>query len=590
MIYLDDINLKIKRRWIIKAGKMVIPYGHVVLLRGKSGCGKTTLLMEIGLLSNNASMNYSFDGAAIDYHDESRRSLLLQNEIAFIFQDTYLFSHLSIIENIRLFAKMSSLEISDEEIHEKLDFVDLQLDFNTSVNQLSGGERQRLAIVCGLVKNAKLFIFDEPTAYLDEENKEIIISIIKGLAHQSNKMVLVASHDQAFLDVADDVYQISDQEIINLKETPYQVKDKKFQNNLLKWPVLKEYMNKKSGVKTIIVGLILSVMLAANIISTVYSDKYYQANEQEILSKINYQGRVSKDNRKIIKLSEQADIQRRLVGLECYPYVELMTNIYFNDKMLDNVIIRPYVDNAINDNNLLKTNTNQDQNIYVSYEVFHLLNVDNLNEITVDNDVKLTVSGVLKPTYASDVAIFVPFEMLEDYFKSIDQSIYTLPVTTLVVKFSSLQDYQTAKSNVGAPYDLSTTGDISQQVFLSRITSSKYLQIAWILVILALFILNGYQMYGDRKNLALLKTLGVSQRRIMQMNLYKELLMVVTMAFISALLSGLLASVLSIANSNVLMEIVLLIGANAMIIFSVDLLVTYWFTKRYTVAMLLRKN
>lgn len=590
MIFLDEINLKVKRRCLIEDGKMAIPYGHVVLLTGKSGCGKTTLLMEIGLLSNNAKMQYLFDGEQIDYHDEARRSMFLQNEIAFIFQDTYLFSHLSIIENIRFFAKMSNLEISDEQIHEKLDFVDLQLDFNTNVNQLSGGERQRLAIVCGLVKNAKLFIFDEPTAYLDEENKRIIFSIIKELAHQSNKMVLVASHDQDFIDVADDIYQIQDQSIIKIKETQYQPHDKKFQSNLLKWPVLKEYINKKSGKKTIIIGLILSVMLSANIISSVYSDEYYLANEKEILTKINYQGTVVKTDKKSIKISEQANIQRRLTGLECYPYVELMTNVYSNDKVLEMVPIIPYISNSINDVDILTVNNNQDMNVYVSYEVQHLLNSDNLSEIRTNDGTIINISGVLKPTYISNPAIYVPFEMLENYYKSMNQSIHQLEVNRLTVKFNSLEDYQVAKSQIDRLYRLETKTDVSQQVRLSLLINSKHLQIAWVLVILALFVLNGYRMYGDQKNLALLKTLGVNQRRMMQMKLYTELIMVVIMALISALLSGLLVQGLSIVNSDVLKQIALSIGANAVIIIIVDMLLAYWFIKKYTVAMLLRKN
>lgn len=590
MIFLDEVNLKVKRRCLIEDGKMAIPYGHVVLLTGKSGCGKTTLLMEIGLLSNNAKMQYLFDGEQIDYHDEARRSLFLQNEIAFIFQDTYLFSHLSIIENIRFFAKMSNLEISDEQIHEKLDFVDLQLDFNTNVNQLSGGERQRLAIVCGLVKNAKLFIFDEPTAYLDEENKRIIFSIIKELAHQSNKMVLVASHDQDFIDVADDIYQIQDQSLIKIKETQYQPHDKEFQSNLLKWPVLKEYINKKSGKKTIIIGLILSVMLSANIISSVYSDEYYLANEKEILTKINYQGTVAKTDKKSIKISEQANIQRRLTGLECYPYVELMTNVYSNDKVLEMVPIIPYISNSINDVDILKVNNDQDMNVYVSYEVQHLLNSDNLSEIRTNDGTIINISGVLKPTYISNPAIYVPFEMLENYYKSMNQSIHQLEVNRLTVKFNSLEDYQVAKSQIDRPYRLETKTDVSQQVRLSLLINSKHLQISWVLVILALFVLNGYRMYGDRKNLALLKTLGVNRRRMMQMKLYTELLMVVIMALISALLSGLLVQGLSIVNSDVLKQIVLSIGANAIIILSVDLILAYWFIRKYTVAMLLRKN
>lgn len=108
-----------------------------------------------------------------------QRNELRQNAISFIFQENYLFEHLSLIENILFFANMTNHKLSEKQIREYLDFVDLNLDFNTSLKTMSGGERQRLAIVCGIVKDAKLFIFDEPTSYLVTKTRKKLSLLFK---------------------------------------------------------------------------------------------------------------------------------------------------------------------------------------------------------------------------------------------------------------------------------------------------------------------------------------------------------------------------------------------------------------------------
>ena len=223
MIELTNIELSFGKRQLIEKGDTCIPYQQVTLLRGESGSGKTSLLMDIGLLAHQAKMNYLFDGIDINTCHEKQRSYLRQNEISFIFQENYLFEHLNLIENIYFYAHLIHRQISEEEIREYLDFVDLDLDFQTSLKSMSGGERQRLAIVCGIVKDAKLFIFDEPTSYLDNENKQKIISIIQNLAYQKGKMVLVASHDDAFVEIADQIYEIKDMNLSACQISEYQI-------------------------------------------------------------------------------------------------------------------------------------------------------------------------------------------------------------------------------------------------------------------------------------------------------------------------------------------------------------------------------
>ena len=219
MIKLSNINVAFGKNRIIENSQLDIPYSQVTLLQGESGSGKTTLLMKIALLNNQISMNYNFDELDISKLGKKEQSLIRQNDISIIFQENYLFEHLSLIENIQFYSDLAGKKINEEEVRKYLDFVKLDLDFNTTLQSMSGGEKQRLAIVCGIVKDAKLFIFDEPTAYLDEDNKKIILSIIQQLAHTFNKMVLVATHDNILLNIADQVYKIVDMKIVHLRES-----------------------------------------------------------------------------------------------------------------------------------------------------------------------------------------------------------------------------------------------------------------------------------------------------------------------------------------------------------------------------------
>ena len=246
MISLTDINLSFGEHRLIESGKLNIPYSQVTLLQGESGCGKTTLLMSIALLHTQMSMNYNFDELNVLKIDKKEQCLIRQNDISIIFQENYLFEHLTLIENIQFHADLAGNKMSEDEIRKYLDFVKLDLDFHTNIKSMSGGEKQRLAVVCGIVKNAKLFIFDEPTAYLDEDNKKIILSIIQQLAYDFNKMVIVASHDDSFLNIADQIYTIIDLKVIPLKESQYQITNLEFKGKVLDKKVLRKYVYKKN--------------------------------------------------------------------------------------------------------------------------------------------------------------------------------------------------------------------------------------------------------------------------------------------------------------------------------------------------------
>lgn len=98
MIKLSDICLSFDNNILIEKSDMDIPYGIVTLLKGESGCGKSSLLMNIGLLSRQANMNYYFDDININKVNEKTLCSMKQSSISFVFQETYLFEHLNLMK------------------------------------------------------------------------------------------------------------------------------------------------------------------------------------------------------------------------------------------------------------------------------------------------------------------------------------------------------------------------------------------------------------------------------------------------------------------------------------------------------------
>ena len=178
MICLERINVKYNRV-IFDEAKIEIANGKVTTIVGESGVGKTTLLYMIGLISPEKFGNYIWDGRKIDLKDDSECSGIRKRKIGYIFQDNNLNEQLTIKGNIELAAKISGIKLSEDEIIQLLEYVNLDYDINEYPSKLSGGEKQRLAIACALSKKPDLVIADEPTSALDVKNTKLIMEIFK---------------------------------------------------------------------------------------------------------------------------------------------------------------------------------------------------------------------------------------------------------------------------------------------------------------------------------------------------------------------------------------------------------------------------
>lgn len=194
---------------------LTIEEGDFIGIMGPSGAGKSTLLLIIATIESPSFGEVYIDSIPISQMLDSDLQLIRLNKIGMVFQDYYLISSLSALENVLL-----PLEISRKfnnpvaKAKELLKMVGIKENrFNDNVNKFSGGEKQRIAIARALVNDPDLIIADEPTANLDTKNSKIIMDIFTNINKQLKKTIIIATHDPKVLAFTEKVYFINDGKI-----------------------------------------------------------------------------------------------------------------------------------------------------------------------------------------------------------------------------------------------------------------------------------------------------------------------------------------------------------------------------------------
>ena len=183
--------------------------GVFYAVMGKSGSGKTTLLSLIAGLMLPSEGEVLIDGTATS---QMNRNQLRRDRIGVIYQNFNLFPLLTVEENVAYPLRLRK-ENGDVNalVREKLKLVDIQDEqFSRLPVTLSGGEQQRVAIARALAAGSEIILADEPTGSLDEENGQNIVRILKDLAHNENRCVIVVTHDPAIGEQADQVLHMKD--------------------------------------------------------------------------------------------------------------------------------------------------------------------------------------------------------------------------------------------------------------------------------------------------------------------------------------------------------------------------------------------
>ena len=201
------------RKQVLFENHLTVYPGEIIIMTGPSGSGKTTLLTLLGALrsvqqGNLEVLGQPLDGASPKAMEQFRR------QVGFIFQAHNLFDSLNATQNVRMAIELCYPHRSAHEqtlaAEEILRAVGLENRLHHRPKQLSGGQKQRVAIARGLVHQPRLVLADEPTAALDELSGRTVVELLQKLAREKQTTIVIVTHDNRILDVADRILTLVD--------------------------------------------------------------------------------------------------------------------------------------------------------------------------------------------------------------------------------------------------------------------------------------------------------------------------------------------------------------------------------------------
>jgi putative ABC transport system ATP-binding protein len=205
---------------LAEADVTIVP-GQVILIQGPSGSGKTTLLSILGLLLRPSSGEVLIDGREVASLPERELPGVRANTFGFIFQGFNLFPALTALENVAIGIKMKNARARDPEGDAKrlLTAVGLEGRMQHLPGDLSGGQKQRVAIARALGGDPPVILGDEPTAALDSKTALGVMGLLKGLARDEGRAVVVVTHDHRLETFADRVVRVDDGRVVSDQPT-----------------------------------------------------------------------------------------------------------------------------------------------------------------------------------------------------------------------------------------------------------------------------------------------------------------------------------------------------------------------------------
>jgi len=206
----------------LRAVGLEVHAGEVLLLMGPSGSGKTTLVHILGCLLRPTEGNVVLNGHAVgSLGDDALGALRLRN-FGFVFQAYNLFPMLTATENVMVALDLMGVRSRAARVRarELLTLVGLQHRLDAYPNELSSGQKQRVAIARALAGDPEILMADEPTAALDAENGLKAMQLFCMLAHRQRRAVVIVTHDQRIVHLADRIVHIEDGRVVSPPQLP----------------------------------------------------------------------------------------------------------------------------------------------------------------------------------------------------------------------------------------------------------------------------------------------------------------------------------------------------------------------------------
>jgi putative ABC transport system ATP-binding protein len=200
---------------VIKGIDLKINSGEKVAVVGKSGSGKTSLIMLMAGLEQPTSGEIIFDQQPISTFNEDQLADIRKKKIGIVFQSFYLIPNYTALENVSLILEINGIDNSKQKAEELLVQFGLKDRLHHFPTHLSGGEQQRVAIARSMAVKPKLILADEPTGNLDSENSQMISNLLFEYANKNQSSFVLVTHDLKFAEKCDRIIKIEDGTIVS---------------------------------------------------------------------------------------------------------------------------------------------------------------------------------------------------------------------------------------------------------------------------------------------------------------------------------------------------------------------------------------
>ena len=199
---------------VLKGIDLDIYENEFLVVLGESGCGKSTMLNIIGGMDSLTSGTITVDGVDFSHPTEQELTEYRRNCIGFIFQSYNLMPNLTAKENIEFIGEISKDPMKAEEALEK---VGLLSRANNFPSQMSGGQQQRVSIARAIAKRPRLILADEPTAALDFQTGQEVLSVIEDIVKKDGTTVVMITHNVEIAKMANRVIKLKSGKVSNIR-------------------------------------------------------------------------------------------------------------------------------------------------------------------------------------------------------------------------------------------------------------------------------------------------------------------------------------------------------------------------------------
>ena len=206
---------------IIKAVKGIsfsLEGGSFNVVLGQSGAGKTTVLNMLGGMDSPTKGTITVNGEDISNFGAKELTTYRRDKIGFVFQFYNLVPNLTALENVQLAEEICIEPLNAVEMLERVGLGERKSNFP---GQMSGGEQQRVSIARALAKNPQILLCDEPTGALDSGTGRIVLKLIRDIARDMKKTVIVVTHNAPIAEMADTVIHMRDGQITETRHTEH---------------------------------------------------------------------------------------------------------------------------------------------------------------------------------------------------------------------------------------------------------------------------------------------------------------------------------------------------------------------------------